>query len=309
MVRPRVSLIIGVLLAGLLLSGCGSNSKKLEGSKKPLVVTTSAIVGDLVRGLGGESIEVSLLVPNGYDSHSYEPKPSELALLSEADLIVLPDAGLNDVITGLVKLSGDSERILDLNAVSLSKDEFIYREIGNASSYNPHTWTSPLLLAKWLTPLMEEISALKGVDGLLVERNLAGMLTEIEVLDTEIRESISKIKVENRKLVVYHDAWVYFGREYNIPIIGAIQAVTFAEPSASELAAMAQQIRAEKVPAFFGSEVFPSDVLEALEKETGALYIPNLADDMLPGEIGDATHSYIGMMRANLALMAKGLVG
>lgn len=307
--KLRIGLVTTLLLSLFVLSGCASKSEEVGSKAKPLVVTTSAIAGDLVRGLGGDSIEVKLLVPNGFDSHIYEPKPSELALLSEADLIVLPDAALNDIITGLVKLSGDSERILDLNNTSLSKSDFIYREAGNSSSSNPHTWTSPLLLAKWLTPLAEELSALKGVDALLVEQNLAKMLEEVEVLDSEIREAIAKIKPENRKLVVYHDAWVYFGREYNIPIIGAIQAATFAEPSAYELTAMAKQIKAEKVPAFFGSEVFPSDVLEALEKETGALYIPDLADDMLPGEIGDTNHSYIGMMRANLALMIKGLIG
>lgn len=308
MSRLRPILILLLAVSTIAMSGCAKNSNVIEiDSKEPLVVATSAIVAELTKRLGGDTIRVELLVPNGFDSHIYEPKPSELALLSKADMVVMPDETLNAVITGLVKLSGESSRIVDLNASSLTQTDYIYRESGNNSSLNPHTWTSPILVAKWLPVLAEEIIALNPSKVIEVENNLKIMLEELDTLDSEIRIALDKIKSENRKLIVYHDAWVYFGQEYKIPVIGAIQVASFAEPSASELVAMAKQIRDEKVPAFFGSEVFPSDVLKALEKETGSRYIPDLADDRLPGKVGDASYSYISMMRANLALLLEGL--
>jgi manganese/iron transport system substrate-binding protein len=306
--KVNLSVIALSLLTAITLTGCSNlNSNKEISDKSPLVVTTSAITADLARKIGGDFINVQLLVPNGYDSHTYEPKPSEIALLTDAELIVLPDLALNGSITGLINLSGGKERILDLNSAGLERNDLIYSKTGNNSSYNPHTWTSPKLTAKWLRPLAERIIKLKGVDKELVERNLSLLLGELDELDIDIRSSLDKISPSNRKLIVYHDAWEYFGLEYNIPVIGAIQAAAFAEPSASELARMVKQIKDEKVSAFFGSEVFPSDVLEALQTETGARYIPDLADDRLPGKLGDEYHSYIGMMRANLSLLLEGL--
>jgi ABC-type Zn uptake system ZnuABC Zn-binding protein ZnuA len=92
-------------------------------------------------------------------------------------------------------------------------------------------------------------------------------------------------------------------------VIGAIQPADFAEPSARDLAQMIEQIRAEQVPAIFGSEVFPSPVLEQIARETGARYVDNLRDDDLPGAPGEAQHSYLGLMAENLRVMAEALGG
>jgi ABC-type Zn uptake system ZnuABC Zn-binding protein ZnuA len=251
---------------------------------------------------------VVTLVPNGFDAHTYEPKPSEIALLEDADLIVLADMNLNAAITGLVNLSGGSDRILDLNAAALTSDDRIYREAGNPASANPHTWTSPVLAAKWVAPLTEWIVSLTPDAEDIIRANAASLTEDLATLDTDIRTAFAALS-GNAKMVVYHDAWEYFGREYGIKVVGALQAVNFAEPSAAELAKMTEQIRKENVNAFFGSEVFPSDVLEALEAESGARYIPDLADDRLPGAPGDDVHSYIAMMEANVALLLEGLSG
>jgi ABC-type Zn uptake system ZnuABC Zn-binding protein ZnuA len=108
---------------------------------------------------------------------------------------------------------------------------------------------------------------------------------------------------------VYHDSWSYFGRRYGIPIVGAIQPVSFSEPSAEEIRRMIDQIRAENVPAFFGSEVFPSDVLETIAAETGSTYYSDLSDEELPGEPGTPEHSYEGMMIQNVRLITSALGG
>src|SRR5690606_19443756 len=107
----------------------------------------------------------------------------------------------------------------------------------------------------------------------------------------------------------YHDSWAYFAPTYGMTVIGAIQPSDFSEPSAREVAGLIDQIREEQVPAIFGSEVFPSPVLEQIARETGATYYDDLRDDEPPGEPGSPEHTFIGMMIRNLEIMAEALGG
>jgi len=115
-------------------------------------------------------------------------------------------------------------------------------------------------------------------------------------LDRDVRDVTETVPPENRVLLTYHDSFPYFAREYGWTIIGAIQPADFAEPTAQEVARLIDQIRAQHVPAIFGSEVFPSPVLQQIANETGARYIDDLRDDDLPGDNGDRDHSYFGLM-------------
>ncbi len=112
----------------------------------------------------------------------------------------------------------------------------------------------------------------------------AAVTAQLQQMDAAFVTALATIPEANRKMVVYHDSWSYFGRRYNIPVIGAIQPTDFSEPSAAELRATIEEVRAAGVPAFFGSEVFPSDVLEVIEAESGATYVADLSDDLLPGD-------------------------
>jgi len=122
-------------------------------------------------------------------------------------------------------------------------------------------------------------------------------------------ETINSIPVANRKLLTYHDSFAYFAPRYGMTVIGAIQPSDFAEPSAQDIANLITQLKAEKVPAIFGSEVFPSPVLDQIAKEAGVQYVDTLRDDDLPGKPGDANHSYLGLMVEDVKIMATALGG
>ncbi|HSK30861.1 MAG TPA: metal ABC transporter substrate-binding protein, partial [Candidatus Limnocylindria bacterium] len=117
------------------------------------------------------------------------------------------------------------------------------------------------------------------------------------------------IPENNRRLLTYHDSWPYFARRYGFRVIGAAQPANFSEPSPREVRRLIDQIRKEKIPAVFGSEVFPSPVLEQIAREAKTRYIDNLRDDELPGKPGEPQHSYIGMMLENLTIMFEALGG
>ena len=131
----------------------------------------------------------------------------------------------------------------------------------------------------------------------------------ISELDKAMRTSFATIAAEKRKLLTYHDAYAYFGKDYGWDIIGAIQVSDFEDPTAKEVAGLIDQVRAEKVPAVFGSEVFPSPVLEQIGKEAGVRYVDVLRDDDLPAEPGSPEHSWAGLMHFDYVTMTEAMGG
>ena len=132
---------------------------------------------------------------------------------------------------------------------------------------------------------------------------------KIDALDTALRTSSDTLAPDARKLVTYHDAYAYFARDYGWTVIGAIQPSSFEEPTPKEIADLISQVKAEKVKAVFGSEVFPSPVLEQIGKEAGVKYVDVLRDDDLIGDPGDAEHSWMGLMRFDYVTMIESLGG
>ena len=114
---------------------------------------------------------------------------------------------------------------------------------------------------------------------------------------------------ENRELLTYHDAYAYFAVHYGWRVIGAVQVSDFEDPTPKEVASLIGQIKREKVPAIFGSEVFPSPVLAQSADETGTKYGDKLRDDDLPGTPKDADHSYLGLMKFDFVTMVTALGG
>ncbi len=129
------------------------------------------------------------------------------------------------------------------------------------------------------------------------------------VLDESIRASAATVPPENRKLLTYHDSWAYFADRYGMEVIGAAQPSDFSEPSAREVAGLIDQLKDLSLPAVFGSEVFPSPVLETIARESGAKFVDKLRDDDLPGGPGDPRHSYLGLMQQNMEIMIPALGG
>jgi ABC-type Zn uptake system ZnuABC Zn-binding protein ZnuA len=132
---------------------------------------------------------------------------------------------------------------------------------------------------------------------------------KLDALDQAIKQAAATIPENNRRLLTYHDSWPYFARRYGFKIIGALQPSDFSDPSPREVARLIEQIKEEKVPAVFGSEVFPSPVLEQIAREGKTRYIDKLRDDELPGRPGEPRHSYIGMLIENLTIMFEALGG
>ena len=304
-----------VIFAALFLfAACGRQEQKpaTATDKKLNVVTTVAPITSIVENITGDRIDLAGIIPEGINSHTFEPIPSDSKLLSSADLIILN--GL-DLETPTFKLAQANLKpgaaIYSLGDKTIKEADYIFdfsfpKEQGHP---NPHLWLNPEYVMRYATLVRDELIRLDPKNKAVYEQNSAQFLKKLETLDQAIKEAAQTIPQNNRRLLTYHDSWPYFSRRYGFQVIGAVQPSDFADPSPREVVRIIEQIKKEKVPAVFGSEVFPSPVLEQIAREAKSRYIDKLRDDELPGKPGDPQHSYIGMMVDNIAIMFEALGG
>jgi ABC-type Zn uptake system ZnuABC Zn-binding protein ZnuA len=293
-VRTARTLWAAALVA---LVACGGGSR--TGEARLRVVTTVSPITNIAQNVGGDRVRITGIVPEGENSHEFEPAPSDARVMAEADIVFINGLHLEEPTRALAQANvRRGVEIVSLGDLTITPDQYIYdfsfpREKGDP---NPHLWTNPLYARRYAEIIRDKLSALDPAGAAVYRRNEEAFAARIAQLDRAVRQVTATIPPERRKLLTYHDSFPYFAREYGWTIIGAIQPSDFSEPSAREVAALIDQIRREKVPAIFGSEVFPSPVLAQIARETGARYISDLRDDDLPGKPGDREHSYLGLM-------------
>lgn len=291
-----------------------NSSKEVSGgaTKALKVVTTVSPITSLVENIGGTKVILEGIVPEGTNSHTFEPAPSTASLMAEADLIVLNGLFLEEPSLQMAKAnSKPTSVILLLGDEAVSKQEWVFDfSFPESDGHpNPHLWTSPILALKYAELIKDELSSLDPANAEYYRENFDNFESRIKDLDSRIKASIETIPVENRKLLTYHDSFPFFGPRYGLEIIGAVQPSDFKEPSAREVANLIDQVKKSNVPAIFGSEVFPSPIMKQIAKEGGAKFVDQLRDDDLPGVHGDPEHTYLGLMVSNIQIMVPALGG
>jgi ABC-type Zn uptake system ZnuABC Zn-binding protein ZnuA len=310
---PRVAPVLMLTLSVLALActqATPTPTPVLESRLK--VVTTVSPITSIVENIGGTRISLEGIIPEGVNSHTYEPAPSVARLIAGADLIVLNGLFLEEPTLELAQANKKPGAvILLLGEKTISREEwaFDFSFPQSEGRPNPHLWPDPLHALRYAEVVHQELASLDPDNSEYYTANLNKFRQRIERLDAGLRAAIQTIPAANRKLLTYHDSWAYFARRYGMEVVGAVQPSDFSEPSAREVAQLINQIKEFKLPAVFGSEVFPSQVLEQIARESGATFVDKLRDDDLPGEPGDPGHSYIGLMLQNMEIMVPALGG
>jgi ABC-type Zn uptake system ZnuABC Zn-binding protein ZnuA len=295
-----------------------TQSKNTQSKTKPLVVTTVAPITNIVSNIAGDRVEVKGIIPEGSDSHTFEPRPSDAELLSKAQLIITNGLRLEVPTEKLANSSKPKDtKIYELGNNTITEKEWLFdfsfpKEKGDP---NPHLWVNPKYAMAYAKLAAKHLTELDPDGKNYYETNLKNYLKRLEELDKATRAVVATIPEKNRKLLTYHDSWAYWAREYGFEVIGAIQPSDFNEPSAKDIAKLVNQVRKAGVPAIFGSEVYPSTIAAQIARET-KVKTANTADDELPGD-GSANamentnpeHTYIGMMVNNMKIIASNLGG
>ena len=276
------------------------------------VVATVSPITSIVENIGGTRISLQGVVPEGVNSHTFEPAPAVAVALSGADLIFLNGLFLEEPTLAMAKANlKPGASIVSLGEQTITRDQWQFDfSFPEADGHpNPHLWPDPILTLRYAEIVRDNLVARDPANADYYNANYDAFSARIATLDEAIKTAIPTIPPEKRKLLTYHDSWAYFADRYGLTVVGAIQPSDFSEPSARDVANLISQIRTENIPAVFGSEVFPSDVMRTIAAESGAAYIDELSDDDLPGAPGDPDHSYLGLEVANLRIIIPALGG
>ena len=293
-------------------SGSAKTGGAAAPSRKVRVLTTVSPLTNIIYNVGGDRIELEGIVPEGVNSHTFEPAPGDAKTLAQADLIFVNGLDLEEPTLELAEANkADGAEIIELGPRTIEPDQYVYdfsfpKEAG---SPNPHLWPNPIYALRYAEIARDALIGRDPDGAAYYRKNYAAFEGRIRALDAAIKRTVATIPEENRKLLTYHDSFAYFAPRYGFEVVGAIQPSDFSEPSAREVARIIQQLRREKVPAIFGSEVFPSPVLDQIAKEAGVRFEDRLRDDDLPGEPGEEDHSYVGLIVKDVEILAANLGG
>jgi zinc/manganese transport system substrate-binding protein len=279
------------------------------------VIATTSVFADLAQLALGDNVTIETIIPAGVDVHTFEPSPADAQKLAGADLIVMNGLGLDEWALSLLEAAGKSEEdVLELAEGIDESNAWVYlegeehdEEEGEEHSEeegaehghggtDPHIWLDPKGAAIYVNRIAARVAAELPERAAAIESARDAGLAEVAALDEELRVGFTAVEASARKIVTFHDAFGYFARAYEIEIVGVAVEAPGQEPSAKEIAALIDAIKAAGVTSVFSEAQFPSKVLDQVAAETGATVLGNLYSDAL----GDApANSYLGAMRAN----------
>ena len=312
---------VGAALSSLVLvAGCNGSAASPSPSESTgaaadyTVIATTSVFADLAQLALGDNVMIETIVPAGVDVHTFEPSPADAQKLAGADLIVMNGLGLDEWALSLLEAAGKSEEdVLELAEGIDESNAWVYlegeehdeeegkeeaeegEEHGHGGS-DPHIWLDPKGAAIYVDRIAARVAAELPERAAEIESARDAGLAEIAALDEELRVGFTAVEASARKIVTFHDAFGYFARAYEIEIVGVAVEAPGQEPSAKEIAALIDAIKAAGVTSVFSEAQFPSKVLDQVAAETGATVLGNLYSDAL----GDApANSYLGAMRAN----------
>jgi ABC-type Zn uptake system ZnuABC Zn-binding protein ZnuA len=292
-----------------LATGCGASSNAATGDGRLTVVSTVAPITSIAANVIGDKARIVGVVPEGTNSHTFDPPPKIAQVMEQADLVLVNGLKLEDPTRELAEQADAT--IVEIGNEVLPESEYIYdfsfpEKDGKP---NPHLWTDPLYAIKYAGVIRDAMVKADPGNKASYDANHDAFVRKATALSDALKADQATIPGGKKELLTYHDAYAYFAKDYGWTVIGAVQPSSFDDPQPKEIARLVDLIRARKVPVIFGSEVFPSKVLAQIAKETGARYEDTLRDDDLPGKPGDAEHSWLGLMRYDFRTMIAALGG
>lgn len=303
--------ILAILLFTLWLSACAPQANE-DLSGKLNVVTTTGMIADLARNIGGDHVEVSSLMGPGVDPHLYKASEGDVQLLQGADIIFYNglhlEAQMGEVLERLNEFGIRTVAVADKVDPSLlqSPPEF-------AGNYDPHIWFDVTLWIQAAEQVKESLAEVDPDNAATYEANAEAYLAELEELHQYVLDQANSIPAEQRVLITAHDAFNYFGRAYGFEVRGLQGISTEAQAGTADVKALADFIVEMQIPAIFVESSVPQRNVEAVQAAVQAQGFDvkiggSLFSDAM-GTEGTPEGTYVGMVRHNIDTIVNALAG
>lgn len=299
---------IFTLLIAILLVSC--NEVEYQNDDKIQIVTTTTIVTDIVKNVGGEKVNVSSLMGPGIDPHLYKATEGDVAKLANAEIIIYSglhlEGKLVDVFSKIERLG---KHPVNLGEV-LSPNQLIESE-NFGGTYDPHVWFDISLFIKQAKEVARVLQTYKPEEKEYFESNLRRYTAELEALQHELHELIAELPKDRRKLVTAHDAFGYFGKAFDFEVVGLQGLSTTTEAGVQDVKRVSDYIVEHKIKSIFIESSVPRRTIEALQQTVLAkghqVEIGDVLYSDALGTEGTPEESYIGMFRHNVTTIVEGL--
>ena len=278
----------GILVALLVFGSVGCVAQNSEGNGGTLNVTVSIVPQRyFVERIGGEHVNVGVMVEPGNSPATYEPKPEQLKALSDASAYFSIGVPFENVWLDKIADANEAmmmvDTIAEIDRVPMEAHQHHHgdehEDDDHAGAPDPHVWVSPRLVKVQAQAIYEALATLDPEHNAAYEANLDAFIADIEALESDIRSTLSGL--ESDKFMVFHPAWGYFADDFGLKQIPV--EVGGQEPSAQELAALIEEAREEDIQVIFAQPEFSTEDAETIAQEIGGevLLISPLAPDWL----------------------------
>lgn len=302
---------ITLLYITILILSCNTQGKKKRANNEKLnVVTTTTMITDMVKNIGGDAIAVQGLMGSGVDPHLYKASEGDVSKLFNADVVFYSglhlEGKLVEVFEKMERRNAKTYAIAEI----LDKNKLIGSEYF-ASNYDPHVWFDIDFWKEMTVFTTEKLKELDPTNTQLFEKNSKIYVQQLDALQTEVKERINSLPKEKRILVTAHDAFNYFGKAFHFQVVGLQGLSTATEAGVQDVQKLAKFIIEKDVKAIFVESSVPKRTIAALQasvrsKDHEVSIGGTLYSDAL-GSSGTVEGTYLGMFRYNVTTMVNAL--
>lgn len=271
------------------------------------VIATTNIVGDVVRNVGGDRIDLTVLMGPGVDPHSYVAAPADVAQVHDAHVLFINGAGLEAGIEEMLDSAGGDAVVISLSdGLELRPFAGPGHADDEHGEFDPHVWFDVHYVMRWVDTIAATLSALDPEGAADYGARAEAYTATLADLDAWVAQELAAIPEENRLLVTNHPVFGYLAARYGLEQVGAIYPVNpSAEPSAQDIAALEDFIRQQGVPAIFSESTVNPKLAQQIADDTGveliALYTGSL------GEPGSGAETYVDLIRYDVSRIVEAL--
>jgi zinc/manganese transport system substrate-binding protein len=294
----RRTILKNLILSASLLVSLPSFAQE---TKIPVVASFS-ILGDFVKNIGGERINLTTLVQAGADAHVYSPTPSDAQKLVQAKVIFINGLRFEGWIDRLVASSGTNAKII----TTTKGIKPLETNNNDGHGLDPHAWQNIANAKIYSTNIRDALIAADPAGKATYETNTSAYIAKLDALEVETKAALAKIPASKRKIITSHDAFGYFAKSYNIEFIAPQGISTDSEASAKDVAKIIRQIKSEKITAIFVENMTDPRLIQRIATETSAKSGGTIFSDSLSDDKGKAG-TYIDMMRHNVEQITQAL--